>query len=115
MDAAHCDEVSLKVLDCMREGGFDFSRVHPIEFYAVFPDEGIARQAARQFQGEWLNAQVQSREDGCWDLQVSKVMFAMHQEIVTFERCLQQLLEPMGGVLDGWGVTQEPLPHARSR
>lgn len=100
------DDISSTVLRRMREGGFDFARAHPIEFYAIFPDEERARQAARNFRGESLNAQVCYRE-GAWHLQVSKVMYATHAGIDDFEHNLEELVVPLGGVLDGWGVTQE--------
>lgn len=101
------DDVSGAVLRRMKEGGFDFSRVHPIEFYAIFPDEDRARMAARNFRGESMNAQVSVRDDGAWHLQVSKVMYATHAGIDDFEQDLESVVAPLGGVLDGWGVTQE--------
>ena len=58
MSTTFHDDVSSNVLRRMKEGGFDFARVHPIEFYAIFPDEDRARMVARKFCGEWLNAQV---------------------------------------------------------
>ena len=100
------NDISTTVLRRMKEGGFDFARVHPIEFYAIFSDEERARQAARSFRGESLNAQVVYR-DGAWHLQVSKVMYATHAGIDDFEHDLQALVGPLGGELDGWGVTQE--------
>ena len=39
MSTAHQEDLSSYVLRRMKEGGFDFSRIHPIEFYAIFPDE----------------------------------------------------------------------------
>ncbi|NWL77836.1 ribonuclease E inhibitor RraB [Pseudomonas taiwanensis] len=107
MSTAFHDDVSTSLLRRMKEGGFDFARVHPIEFYAIFPDEDRARTAARNFRGESLNAQVSVRADGAWHLQVSKVMYATHAGIGDFEHDLEALVVPLGGVLDGWGVTQE--------
>jgi hypothetical protein len=107
MSTAFQDDVSTNVLRRMKEGGFDFARVHPIEFYAIFPNEDRAREAARQFRGESMNAQVSIREDGAWHLQVSKVMYATHAGIGDFEQDLEALVVPLGGVMDGWGVTQE--------
>lgn len=107
MSTAIHEDVSNTVLRRMKEGGFDFARVHPIEFYAIFPDEERARQVAGQFRGESLNAQVSARDDGAWHLQVSKVMYATHAGIGDFEQDLESLVVPLGGVLDGWGVTQE--------
>ena len=62
------DDISSDVLRQMKAGGFDFTQIHPIEFYAVFPDEAGARCAARQFRGESLNAQVKEG-DGGWHLE----------------------------------------------
>ena len=107
MSATFHEDVSSTVLRRMREGGFDFARVHPIEFYAIFPDEDRARVAAGSYRGESLNTQVSARDDGTWSLQVSKVMYATHTAIDDFEHELENLVEPLGGVLDGWGVTQE--------
>lgn len=107
MSTTFQDDVSGNVLRRMKEGGFDFARVHPIEFYAIFPDEDRARRAAGTFRGESLNAQVSIREDGAWHLLVSKVMYATHSGIDDFEQNLESLVGPLGGVLDGWGVTQE--------
>ena len=85
------DDISNTVLRRMKESGFDFARVHPIEFYAIFTSEEKARQAARSFRGESLNAQV-IRRDGAWHLQVSKVMYATRSGIDDFEHDLQQLV-----------------------
>ncbi len=100
------EDIGNTVLRQMREGGFDFARVHPIEFYAIFADEAQARRAAGQFRGEWLNAQV-CRRDGAWHLQVSKVMYATRDGLDDFEHDLLAVVGPLGGILDGWGVTQE--------
>ena len=107
MSSASHEDVSSSVLRRMKEGGFDFARFHPIEFYAIFSDEERARQAARQFRGESLNAQIIRRGEGDWHLQVSKVMYATHAGIVDFGHDLEAVVVPLGGVLDGWGVTQE--------
>lgn len=113
MSTTFHDDISSNVLRRMKEGGFDFARVHPIEFYAIFPDEDRARMAARNFRGESLNAQVSPRDDGAWHLQVSKVMYATHAGIGDFEHDLEELVVPLGGVLDGWGVTQEVSAQPR--
>ncbi|MDZ3990489.1 hypothetical protein PspTeo4_01512 [Pseudomonas sp. Teo4] len=43
------DDISSNVLRQMKAGGFDFTRIHPIEFYAVFPDEAGARRPPGSF------------------------------------------------------------------
>lgn len=100
-------ERSLGLLRQMKAHGFDFSRVHAIEFYAVLPDEGRARLAAASFRGESLKALVSRHRQGGWSLQVSKVMYASAACIDAFEEDLQALVLPLGGELDGWAVSQE--------
>ncbi len=39
MSTAYQEDISSNVLRRMKEGGFDFARIYPIEFYAIFPDE----------------------------------------------------------------------------
>ena len=101
------DDISSNVLRQMKAGGFDFTQIHPIEFYAVFPDEAGARRAAGQFRGESLNAQVKELGDGAWHLELSKVMYATHGGIGDFEEAFEQLVTPYGGEVEGWGVKQE--------
>ncbi|MEJ5906443.1 ribonuclease E inhibitor RraB [Pseudomonas kermanshahensis] len=103
------DDISSNVLRQMKAGGFDFTRIHPIEFYAIFPDEAGARRAAGQFRGESLNAQVRERKDGAWHLELSKVMYATYGGIGDFEETFEQLVSPYGGEVEGWGVKQERL------
>ncbi|ATR84246.1 ribonuclease E inhibitor RraB [Pseudomonas sp. FFUP_PS_473] len=103
------DDISINVLRSMKEGGFDFARIHPIEFYAVFPDEERARRAAGKFRGESLNAQVCECADGGWHLELSKVMYATHGGIDEFEQGFEAVIAPLGGEVQGWGVKQERL------
>ena len=62
MSTTFHEDVSGNVLLRMKEGGFDFARVHPIEFYAVFPDRERACAAASNFRGECVNTQIAPRE-----------------------------------------------------
>lgn len=107
MSTAYQEDISTRVLRRMKEGGFDFSKFHPIEFYAIFPDEERARRAAGQFRGESLNAQISPRDDGGWSLELSRVMYATYDDIGDFEQDFEAVVEPLGGVIEGWGVKQE--------
>lgn len=107
MSTAYQEDISSDVLRRMKEGGFDFARIHPIEFYAIFPDEERARRAAGQFRGESLNAQVRVRDDGVWSLELIKVMYATYGCIGDFEQNFEAVVEPLGGVIEGWGVKHE--------
>ncbi|WP_442113061.1 ribonuclease E inhibitor RraB [Pseudomonas sp. NUPR-001] len=101
------EDISSTVLRQMKEGGFNFAQIHPIEFYAVFPDEARARRAAGQFRGESLSAQVHERDDGAWNLELSKVMYATYGGIGEFEQDFEAVIAPLGGEIEGWGVKQE--------
>jgi len=107
MSTAYQEDISSNVLRRMKDGGFDFSRFHPIEFYAIFPDEERARRAAGKFRGESINAQVSVRDDGAWALELSKVMYATYDDIGDFEQGFSAVVEPLGGIIEGWGVKQE--------
>ncbi|TDV71953.1 ribonuclease E inhibitor RraB [Pseudomonas sp. LP_7_YM] len=107
MSTAYQEDISTYVLRRMKEGGFDFARIHPIEFYAVFPDEERARQAAGKFRGESLNTQINAREDGAWHLQLSKLMYATYDGIGDFEHDFQSAILGFDGEVEGWGVKQE--------
>ena len=108
MSTAYQEDISTNVLRRMKEGGFDFSRFHPIEFYAIFPDEERARRAAGHFhRGESLDAQVSVRDDGAWALELCKVMYATYDDIGDFEQGFEAVVEPLGGIIEGWGVKQE--------
>jgi len=108
MSTAYQEDISSSVLRRMKEGGFDFSRFHPIEFYAIFPDEERARRAAGHFhRGESLDAQVSVRDDGAWALELCKVMYATYDDIGDFEQGFEAVVEPLGGIIEGWGVKQE--------
>lgn len=108
MTVSAAESSSRNLLLRMKEGGFDFSRIHAIDFYLLFPAQAPAQRAAQLFRGESLNTQVYRRANGSWYLQVSKVMHASHAAIEDFEHSLQALVLPLGGIADGWGVTQEP-------
>jgi hypothetical protein len=107
MSTTYQEDISTHVLRRMKEGGFDFARIHPIEFYAVFPDEQRAREAAGKFRGESLNTQINAREDGAWHLQLSKLMYATYDAIGDFEQDFQTAIIGLDGEVEGWGVKQE--------
>jgi hypothetical protein len=107
MSTTYQEDISTHVLRRMKEGGFDFARIHPIEFYAVFPDEERARLAAEKFRGESLNTQINAREDGAWHLQLSKLMYATYDGIGDFEHDFQTAIFGLDGEVEGWGVKQE--------
>lgn len=47
------------------------------------------------------------RDDGAWALELSKVMYATYDDIGDFEQGFSAVVEPLGGIIEGWGVKQE--------
>jgi len=54
-----------------------------------------------------LHAQISARDDGAWSLELSRVMYATYDDIGDFEQDFEAVVEPLGGVIEGWGVKQE--------
>jgi len=40
-------------------------------------------------------------------LELSKIMFATYDGIGDFEQDFEAVVEPLGGIIEGWGVKQE--------
>lgn len=109
MEKFFLDDVSVNVLCCMKEGGFDFVCIYFIDFFVIFFSEWEVCQVVGQFCGEFFRVQVVVCDDGFWNLQVSKVMYVIYVVIGVFEYDLEEVVVLLGGVLDGWGVIQEVI------
>jgi hypothetical protein len=92
MSTAYQEDISSNVLRRMKEGGFDFSRFHPIEFYAIFPDEERAGRRVISWGIPECPGQCARR----WRLvlELSKVMYATYDDIGDFEQDFEAVVEP---------------------
>ena len=114
------DDENGDVLRRMAASGFDFGRVHEIDFYALFAKQADAALVARQLieadRSEHSLAAVSTDagRNGSTELKVVRTMRATHDGISAFERRLGELCAAHGGELDGWGVMQDAAPDEAS-
>ncbi|HEX7029300.1 MAG TPA: ribonuclease E inhibitor RraB [Gammaproteobacteria bacterium] len=106
------DDANGDVLRRMTRHGFDFSKPHPVEFFAVFPTEAAADAVARQYVADHEsdpleNIETSAHEPGGMELMLVKNMFVTYENIKRFEAVMRQRVAAQGGRLDGWGVMQD--------
>lgn len=108
------DDQNGDALRRMAASGFDFSRAHDVDFFAVFRVEEDAALVARKLveagRPEDLGNSVMTgtHPSGGFELKVVRQMFVTHGDIIRFERFLGDMCAQHGGLLDGWGVEQDP-------
>ena len=97
----------------MHASGFDFSKPHNVEFFAVFRTEEDADRVAREFvadhrAGDTLVAvDTSPHEVGGMALKIVKSMLVTHRDVTAFEALLAQRAGKYDSYVDGWGVLQE--------
>jgi hypothetical protein len=98
------------VLRRMQKAGFDFSKPHSVEFFAVMSTEKEADIIAKQYVkdrecGDTLdNIETRPCETGGMELILAKTMMVTYENITAFEKKLQKRVSAHEGYLDGWGV-----------
>jgi hypothetical protein len=98
----------------MQKSGFDLSKPHDVEFFAVFRTEEEASAIAKQYLADHkaghrlVNIETRPASAGGMELLLVKNMLLTYEGIVDFERKLQERVSTCDGYLDGWGVLQEP-------
>ena len=94
----------------LQQHGFDFSKEHPIDFYAILPSRQAAESVAKTFNTEMkteVELQPEVDKPGT-QVTVIRTMHATYENITSFESKFGRIVEANGGYLDGWGVMQEP-------
>ncbi|HRE13382.1 MAG TPA: ribonuclease E inhibitor RraB [Usitatibacteraceae bacterium] len=97
----------------MREAGFDFTRPHDVEFFAVFRTEALADEVAQLYVDDHeagdrlVNVETRPADKGGMELLLVKRLVVTPDAIAAFERKLQERIGPRDAYLDGWGVLQE--------
>jgi hypothetical protein len=106
-------DVNGDVFRRMQKSGFDFSKPHDVEFFAVFRTEGEADDVAKQYLADHkagqqlVNIETRPARKGGMELLLVKNMLLTYEAIVDFERKLEERVSVCDGYLDGWGVLQE--------
>ena len=107
-------DVNGDVFRRMQKSGFDFSKPHDVEFFAVFRTEGEADAVAKQYLADHkagqhlVNIETRPASEGGMELLLVKNMLLTYEGIVDFERKLEERVSACDAYLDGWGVLQEP-------
>jgi hypothetical protein len=105
------DDENGDVLRRMAASGFDFGRVHPVDFFAIFPARANAESVARQLieadrsAGALASVTTGAHPRGT-ELRVSRKMLISHAGITAYEQQLGETAVAQGGAVDGWGVEQ---------
>jgi hypothetical protein len=105
--------VSGDVFRRMQASGFDFSKHHDVEFFAVFRTEAEADFVAKQYLADHkagrclVNIETRPAREGGMELLLVKNMLLTYDGVTQFERELDERVSAHDGYLDGWGVMQE--------
>ena len=98
----------------MQAAGFDFSKPHDVEFFAVFRTEADADFVVRQYLADHkaghllVNIETRPASEGGMELLLVKTMMLTYDNVTLFEHLLEERVSAHDGYLDGWGVMQEP-------
>lgn len=103
---------NLEVINNMKMGGFDFSRSHVVDFFALFPTKKQADVVANIYRK--LNRKkkpyklidVKKDENGDYELLVQVLMDVTYENITGFENTLTARAIATQGKFNGWGVFQ---------
>ena len=101
------------VLRRMQSSGFDFTKPHDVEFFAVFRTEKMADSVAMEFVADSkagdkykaINTKPATR--GGMELRLVKSMLVTYENVTAVERKLAKRVSKHDGYMDGWGVFQQ--------
>jgi hypothetical protein len=85
------------------ESGADMSRPMIIDFSVEVPDEGTARRVADVVAARGFDPSISENADS-WSVYCSKSMLATYEGVVAVKAELNELLNPHGGICDGWAT-----------
>jgi len=114
MSISFPDDDNGAMLQSLREHHFDFTIEHPVDFFALLPNEQAAQQLAGHFrplQQDYptithieLRPAVDGRQT---ELIITRQMLVSYDSVKQFENELHGLCKPHKGSSDGWGVLQD--------
>ena len=101
-----------QVLKNMEEGGFDFSKTHVVDFYALFATQKHADAVAKLYKKEkstnreLKTVEVNKDENGDYELLVQISMQVSYESVTKFEKKMLIRASANKGKLNGWGIFQ---------
>ena len=102
VSASYPDDADGDALRNVASSGADMSCSMVIDFSVGAPDEHSAREAAERVEARGYDPSLHQDDDGRWTVYCAKSMLATYEGVVEARKELNQLLEPLGCVCDGW-------------
>jgi hypothetical protein len=85
--------------------GADMSKPMVIDFSVAAPNQDVARRVAELVVAHGFQPSISADEQGGgWSVYCSKSMRATYDGVLEAQRCLNELLRPIGAICDGWGT-----------
>jgi len=106
------EDENQQLIDNMKVGGFDFSRSHVVDFFALFSSKKQADAVAGQYRKEYKNVkrvkliEIKKDENGDHELLVKVLMDVTYDNINNFEKKLAIRAVAKNGKFNGWAVFQ---------
>jgi hypothetical protein len=105
MSETYPDDADGDALRRVASTGADMSRPMEIDFVVAVPGreagEAVAQIAARS---GYRTELVHDEEDDAWDCHCNKKVLPTYEEVIAAQRELDELCQPFGGYVDGWGT-----------
>ncbi len=100
------DDATGGALRRLLRDGSDFSKPHEIDFHVAVPDESAGRHVADAASKlGFATKVVYDDENGpSWTCWCSRWMLPDHAAITQIEKRLDDIAQPVGGKIDGWGA-----------
>jgi len=106
------EDENRQILKNMQAGGFDFSKPHLVDFFAIFPAKKQADTVANLYNKEKTTrkelkaVQVHRDENGDYELSVQVLMQVSYDNVTNFEKKMLARANAQKGKFNGWGVFQ---------
>ncbi|MGD7006991.1 ribonuclease E inhibitor RraB [Metabacillus sp. 84] len=97
-----------KILKMLYKEGVDFSKPQNVDFFIAVPDQVSGQAVAGALKEEGINSELEmDRELEEWTVACFIQLMLTYENITGIQERLQELCEPYGGEVDGWGVMME--------
>ena len=100
------EQQDAQVIESLKQGGADLSKVHDIDFFLMFASESDASSAASELAqiGYDVVAIEVSPDRTQWQVHAKRKMIPALDAMVAITRSFEALAQSHGGYYDGWGT-----------
>jgi len=119
MNSQYPDDADGDALRRVESLGYDMSRSMDIEFHIAAPDELTAYWIVSKVNALGFDTSVSfddaeldldSNDDFLWTCTCTRNMVPEYTELVEWQARLNQIAQPLGGFVDGWGTFGNTKP-----